>query len=109
MTIEIYTPPNEIPEHIIFYLKGKLMDFYHRVNRIDKTEVILRRQQIDGVNKYVCEVTLNLYGETFMIHRSNAGYLQAIREVIKEISKVVDAFFKHRNELPDKIATTVMV
>lgn len=109
MTIEISTPQNEVPEHIIFYLKGKLMNFYHRDNHIEKTEVVLRHQQIDGINEYVCEVTLNLYGETVMIHRSSKSYLQAIRQVIKEISKVVEEFIEHRNDLPDKIATTVMV
>ena len=109
MTIEIFTPQNEVAEHIIFYLKGKLMEFYHRDNQIDKTEVVLRHQQIDGINAYVCEVTLSLYGEIVMIHRSSESYLQAIRQVIKEISKVVDEFSERRYELPDIIATTVRV
>lgn len=109
MTIEIFTPHNEVPEHIIFYLRGKLMDFYHRDQQIDKTEVVLRHQHIDEGDEYVCEVTINLYGETFMIHRSNQSYLQAIREVIKEISEILDDFHKRRNELPEEIATTVRV
>ena len=109
MTIEIYTPHNEVPEHIIFYLRGKLMDFYHRDHRIDKTEVVLRHQDIGEGIGYVCEVTINLCGETIMVHRSNDSYLQSIREVIKEIRRILDDFFEHRNELPEEIPTTVRV
>ena len=109
MTIEIYTPHNEVPEHIIFYLRGKLMDFYHRDQQIDRTEVVLRHQHMGGGDEYVCEVTINLYGETFMIHRSSHGYLQAVREVIKEIARIQDDLFERRHELPEEIATTFRV
>lgn len=109
MFIEIYTPQNEVPEHLIFYLKGKLMDFYHKHKQFDKTKVVLKHQHINERNEYVCEVTFNLYGETIMIHRSNENYLQAIRDVIKEISKIADEFSERRYELPDIVATTVRV
>ena len=109
MFIEINTPQDEVPEHIIFYLKGKLMDFYHKSNQFDKPKVVLKQQQINETNECVCEVTFNLYGETIMIHRSSKSYLQAIRNVIREISKMIDEFFERRYELPHIIATTVRV
>ena len=109
MNIEIYTPQNEVPEHIIFYLKGKLMDFYHKHKEFDKTKVVLRHQQIDGIEEYVCEINFLFYGETIMIHRSNRSYLQAIRDVLREIAHISDEFSERRYELPDIIATTVKV
>ena len=109
MTIEIYTPQNEVPEHIIFYLKGKLMDFYHRDNQIDKAEVVLKHQHASEGNDHVCEITLSLYGEWLMIHRSGESYLQTIRETLKEVSLKIDEFSRKQNDLPEEIISTVRV
>jgi len=109
MIIEIYTHQNEVPEHIIFYLKGKLMDFYHRDNQIDKTEVVLRHRHINEANEYVCEVTLSLHGETLLIHRSGESYLQAIREVLRELSLKINEFLQREKDLPEEIISTVRV
>ena len=109
MTIEIYTPQNEVPEHILFYLNGKLMDFYHRDRQIDKAEVVLRRQGLSEEKGYVCEITLNLYGELLMIHRSGEGYLQVMREMLKELSLRVDEFSQRKSDLPEEILSTVKI
>ena len=39
MTIEFFTPQGEVPEHMILFIKEKLMEFYHRDNEIYGAEV----------------------------------------------------------------------
>ena len=109
MTIEIFTPHGEVPEHIIMFIKEKLMDFYHRDPEIDVAEVVLRRQYIAAGIDHVCEITLNLYGESLFIHRSGDSYLQAARDVIDELAGQVENIYKRRNELPEQLITTVRV
>ena len=109
MLIDFYTPQAEVPEQVIYFLKEKLMDFYHRDNEIDEADVVLRHQHIPGANEYVCEVTLNLYGESLMVHRSGSNYIEAARDVIDEIAPRIADFFNRRNDLPELITSTVKI
>lgn len=109
MTIEFYTPQGEVPEHVISFIKEKLMVFYHRDNQIDNAEVVLRHQHITTGVDHVCEITLNLYGESLMIHRSGSTYPQTAREVIDEIALQVQIFYERRKDLPEQLHTTVKV
>ena len=109
MSIEFYTPQSEVPEHVIYFLKEKLMDFYHRDNEIDDADVVLRHQHLPGANEFVCEVTLNLYGESLMVHRSGNTYMEAAKDVVDEIALKIGDFFKRRNDLPELITSTVKV
>lgn len=109
MTIEFYTPQGEVPEHVILFIKEKLMVFYHRDNQIDSAEVVLRHQYLTAGVDHVCEVTLNLYGESLMIHRSGSSYLETAREVIDEIALQVETFYERRKDLPEQLLTTVKV
>ena len=43
MTIEFFTPHGELPEHIILFIKEKLMGFYHRDNEIFGVEVVFKK------------------------------------------------------------------
>lgn len=109
MTIEFYTPQGEVPEHVISFIKDQLMAFYHRDNQIDDAEVVLRHQYIsDGID-HVCEITLHLYGESLMVHRSGNSYLDTAREVINEIAIQVQGFYERRKDLPEQTTTTVKV
>jgi ribosome-associated translation inhibitor RaiA len=109
MTIEFFTPHGEVPEYIITFIKEKLMVFYHRNPAIDEAKVVLRRQHINVGIDHVCEITLDLCGESLMIHRSGDCYLQAAREVINEIATQVDSSDGRRNDLPENLVTTVTV
>ncbi|HET9746270.1 MAG TPA: hypothetical protein VFP97_11195 [Chitinophagaceae bacterium] len=109
MTIEFYNPQGEVPEYVISFIKEKLMEFYHRDNQIDDAEVVLRHQHISAGVDYVCEMTLNLYGESLMVHRSGNSYLQTAREVINEIAIQVESFYQRRKDLPEQLHTTVKV
>ena len=109
MTIEFFTPHGEVPEHIIFFIKENLMEFYHRDNEIYGAEVVLRNQQVSPGNDHICEITLSIYGEVLMVHRTGDNYLQAAREVLKELSFKVDEFLLRQKELPDQISSTVRV
>jgi ribosome-associated translation inhibitor RaiA len=109
MTIEIYAPHDEVPEHIIEYVKDNLMGFYHRDNEITGAEVVLRKQDVPAADKYVCEITLAIYGELLMVHRCAENYLPAAREVLKELSLKVDEFLIRQKEPPDEITSTVKV
>jgi ribosome-associated translation inhibitor RaiA len=109
MTIEFFTPQGKVPEHIIIYLKEKLMEFYHRDNEIHGAEVILRKQpEIPGTD-HVCEVTVSIYGEVLMVHRAADNYTEAVREVVEELSIKVDEFLLRQKEPPDQITSTVKV
>ena len=109
MTIEFFTPHGEVPEHIILYIKEKLMEFYHRDNEIYGAEVVLKKQFIGPGNDHVCEITLSIYGEVLMVHRSADHYLQAARNVLEELSCKVDEFLQRQKEPPDQITSTVKV
>jgi len=109
MTIEFFTPQGQVPEHIVFYIKEKLMEFYHRDNEIHGAEVVLKQQQISPGIDHVCEVTLSIYGEVLMVHRSARNYLEAARDVIKELSIKVDEFLLRQKDPPDQVTTTVKV
>jgi len=109
MTIEFFTPQGEVPEHIIYFIKGKLMEFYHRDSEIYGAEVVLRNQHVNPVNDHICEITLSIYGEVLMVHRTADNYLQAAREVLEELSLKVDEFLLRQKEPPDQITSTVKV
>ena len=109
MTIEFYTPHGEVPDYIILFIKEKLMEFYHRDNEIYGAEVILKNQPLGPVNDHVCEITLSIYGEVLMVHRSADNFIQAARDVLKELSLKVDEFLQRQKEPPDQITSTVKV
>lgn len=109
MTIEFFTPQGEVPEHIILFIKEKLMEFYHRDNEIYGAEVILKKKDLSPGNDHICEITLSIYGEVLMIHRSADNYLQAVRNVLDELSVKVDEFLQRQKEPPDQVTSTVKV
>ena len=109
MTIEFFTPQGEVPEHMILFIKEKLMQFYHRDNEIYGAEVILKKKDLSPGNDHICEITLSIYGEVLMIHRSADNYLQAVRNVLDELSVKVDEFLQRQKEPPDQITSTVRV
>lgn len=109
MTIEFFTPHEEVPEHIIFFIKAQLMEFYHRDDEIAGAEVVLKKQFVSPGNDHVCEITLAIYGEVLMVHRSADSYLSAARDVVKELSLKVDEFLVRQKEPPDQVTTTVKV
>ena len=109
MTIEFFSPQGEVPEHIILFIKEKLMEFYHRDSEIYGAEVILKTNSSGTSNDHTCEITLSIYGEVLMIHRTADNYLQAAREVLEELSLKVDEFLQRQKELPDRITSTVKV
>jgi ribosome-associated translation inhibitor RaiA len=109
MTIEFFTPQDEVPEHMIRFIKEKLMGFYHRDYEIYGAEVVLRNQQVNPGNDHICEITLSIYGEVLMVHRTADNYLQAAREVLQELSLKVDEFLQRQKEPPDQITSTVRV
>jgi ribosome-associated translation inhibitor RaiA len=109
MTIEFFTPQGEVPEHMILSIKERLMGFYHRDNEIYGAEVVLRNQLVNPGNDHVCEITLSIYGEVLMVHRTADTYLQAANEVLEELSLKVDEFLLRQKELPDQILSTVRV
>jgi ribosome-associated translation inhibitor RaiA len=109
MTIEFFTPHDEVPEHTIFFIKDQLMEFYHRDDEIAGAEVVLKKQFLSPGNDHVCEITLSIYGELLMVHRSADDYLPAAREVVQELSLKVDEFLERQKEPPDQLTTTVIV
>jgi len=109
MTIEFFTPQGEVPEHIIFFIKEKLMEFYHRDSEIYGAEVILKMNSLGTSSDHTCEITLSIYGEVLMVHRTADKYLQAARDVLEELSLKVDEFLQRQKEPPDQITSTVRV
>lgn len=109
MTIEFFTPQGQVPEHIVLFIREKLMEFYHRDHEIDGAQVVLKKQQIAPGIDHVCEVTLAIYGEVLMVHRSGNNYLDAARDVIEELSLKVDEFLLRQKEPPDQVTSTVKV
>jgi len=109
MTIEFFTPQGEVPEYLILFIREKLMEFYHRDNEIYGAEVVLRNQQVNSGHDHVCEITLSIYGEVLMVHRTADKYLPAAREVLEELSLKVDEFLQRQKEPPDQIISTVRV
>ena len=109
MTIEFFTPQGEVSEHIIQFIKEKLMEFYHRDNEIYGAEVVLKNKLISPGSDHICEITVSIYGELLMVHRSAANYIQATRDVLKELSLKVDEFLQRQKEPPDQITSTVKV
>jgi ribosome-associated translation inhibitor RaiA len=109
MTIEFFTPQGEVPEHIILFIKEKLMQFYHRDNEIYGAQVVLKKKLISPDSDHICEITVSIYGEVLMVHRSSDNYIQAARDVLEELSLKVDEFLQRQKEPPDQITSTVRV
>lgn len=94
MTIGFFTPHGEVSETVIIYMKEKLMDLYHRNNRIDGAEVVFRNQLLSLGHDHICEVTLSFDNEMLIVHRSAANYKQAAMEVIWELNLKVEEYLE---------------
>ena len=100
---------DEMTRIIWKFIKEKLMEFYHRDNEIYGAEVVLKNKPITPGNDHICEITVSIYGELLMVHRSASSYIQAARDVLKELSLKVDEFLQRQKEPPDQITSTVKV
>jgi ribosome-associated translation inhibitor RaiA len=109
MTIEFFTPHGEVPEHVILFIKERLMEFYHRDHEIHGAEVVLKNKVISPGNDHVCEITLSIDGEVLMVHRSADNYIEAARNVLDDLSLKVNEFLQRQKEPPDQVTTTVRV
>jgi ribosome-associated translation inhibitor RaiA len=109
MTIEFFTPHGEVPEHVILFIKERLMEFYHRDHEIYGAEVVLKNKVISPGNDHVCEITLSIDGEVLMVHRSADNYIEAARNVLDDLSLKVNEFLQRQKEPPDQVTTTVRV
>jgi ribosome-associated translation inhibitor RaiA len=109
MTIEFNAPQGEVPEHIIDFIRDKLMEFYKRDKEISRAEVKFRKQPFAPNGDHVCEIALTIYGDSIMIHRKGDSYSQAAGDVVNEISRKVEEFVKQQKEPPDEKTSTVEV
>ena len=109
MTIEFHTPAREVQEWVIDDIKKKLTEFHKIDKEISRAEVNFRKHPIAFDGEYVCEINLAVFGNSIMVQRTGDSYTEASREVLKELSKIVDEQIQKQKELPDDIYSSVKV
>jgi hypothetical protein len=109
MTIEFHNPDKEVAEWVIDFVRDKLMEFHARDKEISRAEVYFHKQPMAADGEYVCRINITIYGNSFFVRRNKQGYLEAAREVIAELSDLVDQQIKDQKEPPDSITSSVKV
>ena len=109
MIIEFQAPAGAIQEWVIDDLKKKIIEFHHMDKDITYAQVFFRRQPIAFDGDYVCEIELTTYGGSIMVQRNGVNYVQAAKEVIKELTEKVQKRVLQHRELPDEVLSTVAV
>ncbi|UEG48859.1 hypothetical protein LK994_09440 [Ferruginibacter lapsinanis] len=107
MTIEIHNPQGLLHSWEVDYLKDKLLELHKRDTEISRAEVYFREDQIALGHKYVCEIDITIYGDSFLMKSSAKSYLQAARETLKHIECKVDELVSKRNIPPDEVTSTI--
>jgi hypothetical protein len=109
MKIEFNTPPGEVHDWIIDDLKKKLTEFHQRDKEIYSAQVNFHKRPIAFKGDCVCVIELAVYCNSIMVQRNADSYLQASREVMKELSRIVLQQIHKQKQLPVEILTTVDV
>lgn len=109
MEIEIRAPQGQVKEWLITFLKSELFHLYRRDKELLRAVVHLKELHIGAAVERCCTVDLMIYGNSIFVKRTAESYDRVIRDVLKELGRLVDEHLKARNEPPDERTSTVKV
>jgi hypothetical protein len=109
MKIEINFLNAAVPELVIDFIKDKLLVFHRENEEVTNAEISFRRLPGETNKGFVCKVILTLFGESLLVQRSSSSYLQAARDVVKEISMRIEDVLKRMDEPPERVVSTIEV
>lgn len=111
MTIEFHTPApfGEVHEWVIDDVKKKLSAFHHQDKEISRAEVYFTKNPVAFNGDHVCEIELTVFGNSIMVQRNAHSYMQAAKEVLHELAKIVQEQVRKQKDLPDVITSSVRV
>ncbi|HVT86578.1 MAG TPA: HPF/RaiA family ribosome-associated protein [Chitinophagaceae bacterium] len=109
MTIEFHVGQIKAEEKLIDYIKEKLVALSHLHHHISRAEVYLHEYKELRKENKVCEIRLDIFGETVFVRRESGQYKKSATEVLKELKKLVKEQVKHQNDPPDITTSTVKV
>jgi len=110
MTIEFHTQHAAVSEKLLDHIRSEIMKLAHLNNDINRAEVILKEEKtiIPSENK-MCEIRLTIYGDDLLAHTYSENFRKSVREVIKELKKLIKQQLAKKNEPPDIMTSTVDV
>ena len=109
MTIEFQVSQVKRSNALVDFIKGELMDLAHLNKRISRAEVYLHEDNTLREQNKVCEIRLDIFGESLFVRKETGQYKKSATEVLKELKKLVKEQVKHQNEPPDVTTSTVKV
>ncbi len=109
MTIEFHSPapPDEVHEWVIEDIKKKLTELHHLDKEVSWAAVYLTKNTAAFNGNYVCEIELTLFRNCVMVQRNAHSYLEAAKEVIKELTNIVNAQIRKHREMPELVTGTI--
>lgn len=110
MTIEFHSPKGFLQNWEIDYVRDKLIEFHNLDKEINRAEVYFRNRDTAQGERYICEIVISIYGNSFLIKRMSDSYLKAARDAIRKVGRKVNEIMleSHRTP-PDETTTTVSV
>jgi putative sigma-54 modulation protein len=107
MKIEFNFLNAAVSEHVVDFVRNKLMEFHRENQEVTNAEISFRRMPGETDECFVCQVKLTLFGESLLVHRSSSSYLQSARNVIEEIGIRIEEVLKRINEPPEEVISTI--
>ncbi|GAO42436.1 hypothetical protein [Flavihumibacter petaseus] len=110
MTIELHTPRVGLHEAIVHKAKQAIMRLRHLHKAIARLECVMREDHAMATpyNK-ICELRVNVDGETLFTHARSDDYASASEEAMGHMYDQVALLAARQHDLPDQVTTTVKV
>ena len=109
MNIEFYAPESQVKERLLRHVRFSLIDLYHAYKNISRAEVYFREEQYKQQNDKVCEIHLDIFGDSIFVHERSESYEEAAEQVLSTLGRKIDDMLKKKYELPESILTSVEV
>jgi 3-hydroxy-3-methylglutaryl CoA synthase len=109
MTIEFQVSQVKGSSALVDFIKNELMALAHLNKRISRAEVYLHEDNTARKQNKVCEIRLDIFGESVFVRKETGQYKKSATEVLEELKRLVKEQVKHQNEPPDVTTSTVKV
>jgi ribosome-associated translation inhibitor RaiA len=93
MYIEFFTPPGEVRESIIKYVRERLTELHKTSKKISRAEVHFRSQ----AGEHICEIELIILGESIFVQCKDNIFENAAREACEKCGEKIQEQLKNQN------------
>lgn len=109
MTVDIHSPHLKAGSALIRSIEEKVVALSHLNKNISRAEIYLHADKELKKKNRICEIRLEIFGETLFVRRISDSFEKSVITVLKELKKLVTEQAKHLNEPPDITISTVEV